>query len=138
MAEEEKETTREWSTKIKQIGDKIVDLSLLQAQELGDYLEEVHGIAPAAAAVAVAAGPAAAEAAPVEEEQTAFDVVLKAIGDKKIQVIKVARAASGLGLKEAKELVEKAPTTVKEGLSKEDAEALKKELEASGAEVEIK
>jgi len=138
MAEEEKETTRKWSTKVKQIGDKIVDLSLLQAQELGDYLEEVHGIAPAAAAVAVAAGPAAAEAAPAEEEQTAFDVVLKAIGDKKIQVIKVARAATGLGLKEAKELVEKAPTTVKEELSKEDAEALKKELEASGAEVEIK
>ena len=138
MAEEEKETTRKWSTKVKQIGDKIVDLSLLQAQELGDYLEDVHGIAPAAAAVAVAAGPAAAEAAPVEEEQTAFDVVLKAIGDKKIQVIKVARAATGLGLKEAKELVEKAPTTVKEGLSKEDAETFKKELEASGAEVEIK
>ena len=138
MAEEEKATTREWSTKIKQLGDKIVDLSLLQAQELGNYLEEVHGIAPAAAAVAVAAGPVASEAAAVEEEQTAFDVVLKAIGDKKIQVIKVSRAATGLGLKEAKELVEKAPTTVKEGLSKEDAEALKKELEASGAEVEIK
>ncbi len=138
MAEEEKETTREWSTKVKQLGDKIVELSLLQAQELGDYLEEVHGIAPAAAAVAVAAGPAAAAEAAVEEEQTAFDVVLKAIGDKKIQVIKVARAATGLGLKEAKELVEKAPTTVKEGLSKEDAEALKKELEASGAEIEIK
>jgi large subunit ribosomal protein L7/L12 len=139
MAEEEKETTHKWSTKVKQLGDKIVDLSLLQAQELGDYLEEVHGIAPAAAAVAVAAGPAAsAEAAAVEEEQTAFDVVLKAIGDKKIQVIKVSRAATGLGLKEAKELVEKAPTTVKEGLSKEDAEALKKELEASGAEIEIK
>ena len=136
MAEEEKETTREWSTKVKQLGDKIVDLSLLQAQELGDYLEEVHGIAPAA--VAVAAGPAAVEAPPAEEEQTAFDVVLKAIGDKKIQVIKVARAATGLGLKEAKELVEKAPTTVKEGLSKEDAETLKKELEASGAEIEIK
>ena len=138
MAEEVKETARKWSTDVKKIGDKIVDLSLLQAQELGDYLEEVHGIAPAAAAVAVAAGPAAVEAPPAEEEQTAFDVVLKAIGDKKIQVIKVARAATGLGLKEAKELVEKAPTTVKEELSKEDAEALKKELEASGAEVEIK
>ncbi len=135
---EEKETTKEWSANIKQLGDNIVELSLLQAQELGDYLEDVHGIAPAAAAVAVAAGPAAAGEAPVEEEKTAFDVVLKAIGDKKIQVIKVARAATGLGLKEAKELVEKAPTTIKEGLSKEDAEALKKELEASGAEVEIK
>ena len=137
MVAEEQETTRQWSTDVKKIGDKIVDLSLLQAQELGDYLEEVHGIAPAAAAVAVAAGPAA-EDAPAEEEKTAFDVVLKAVGDKKIQVIKVARAATGLGLKEAKELVEKAPTIVKEGLSKEDAEALKKELEASGAEVEIK
>ncbi len=137
MAEEEKETTRQWSKDVKQLADKIVGLSLLQAQELGDYLEDVHGIAPAAAAVAVA-GPAVAEAAAVEEEQTAFDVVLKAIGDKKIQVIKVSRAATALGLKEAKELVEKAPTTIKEGLSKEDAEALKKELEASGAEVEIK
>ena len=139
MAEEEKTTTREWSTKVKQLGDKIVDLSLLQAQELGDYLEEVHGIAPAAAAVAVAAGPAAGgEAAAAEEEKTSFDVVLKAIGDKKIQVIKVSRAATGLGLKEAQELVEKAPTVIKQGLSKEDAEALKKELEANGAEVEIK
>ena len=137
MAEEAKETTREWSKDVTQLGDKIVGLSLLQAQELGNYLEDVHGIAPAAAAVAVA-GPAAAEAAAVEEEQTAFEVVLKAIGDKKIQVIKVARAATALGLKEAKELVEKAPTTIKDGLSKEDAEALKKELEASGAEVEIK
>ena len=133
---EEQETTRQWSKDVTQLGDTIVGLSLLQAQELGDYLEDVHGIAPAAAAVAVA-GPAA-EAAAVEEEQTAFDVVLKAIGDKKIQVIKVARAATALGLKEAKELVEKAPTTIKEGLSKEDAEALKKELEASCAEVEIK
>ena len=138
MAEEEKETTREWSTNVKQLGDKIVEMSLLQAQELGDYLEEVHGIAPAAAAVAVAAGPAAGAEAAVEEEQTAFEVVLKAIGDKKIQVIKVSRAATGLGLKEAKELVEKAPTTIKDGLSKEDAETLKKELEASGADVEIK
>ena len=135
MAEEEK-VAREWSKDAKSLGDKIVELSLLQAQELGDYLKEVHGIEPAAAAVAVAAGPAAA--APAEEEKTAFDVVLKAIGDKKIQVIKVVRAATSLGLKEAKELVEKAPTTVKEGASKEDAEALKKELESNGAQVEIK
>ena len=136
MAEEEK-VAREWSKDAKSLGDKIVELSLLQAQELGDYLKEVHGIEPAAAAVAVAAGPAAV-AAPAEEEKTAFDVVLKAIGDKKIQVIKVVRAATSLGLKEAKELVEKAPTTVKEGASKEDAEALKKELESNGAQVEIK
>ncbi len=139
MAEEEKESTREWAADVKQLGDKIVELSLLQAQELGDYLEDVHGIAPAAAAVAVAAGPAGGgEDAAAEEEQTAFDVVLKAIGDKKIQVIKTVRAATTLGLKEAKELVEKAPTTVKEGLTKDEAEDFKKELEASGAEVEIK
>jgi large subunit ribosomal protein L7/L12 len=134
---DQQETTREWAKDVKQLGDKIVELSLLKAQELGDYLKDVHGIEPAAAAVAVAAGPAA-EAAPVEEEKTAFDVVLKAIGDKKIQVIKVVRAATSLGLKEAKELVEKAPTTVKEGLSKEDADAFKTELESHGAEVEIK
>ena len=135
---DEAQATRQWSKDAKQLGDKIVELSLLQAQELGDYLKEVHGIEPAAAAVAVAAGPAAADAAPVEEEQTSFDVVLKAIGDKKIQVIKVVRAATSLGLKEAKELVEKAPTTVKEGLNKEEAEAFKTELESNGAEVEIK
>ena len=138
MAEEEKANTREWATSVKELGDKIVELSLLQAQELGDYLEDVHGIAPAAAAVAIAAGPAAGDAAAVEEEQTAFDVVLKAIGDKKIQVIKTVRAATTLGLKEAKELVEKAPTTVKEGLTQEEADEFKKELEAAGAEVEIK
>ena len=134
---DQQETTRQWSKDVKQLGDNIVELSLLKAQELGDYLKDVHGIAPAAAAVAVAAGPAA-EAAPVEEEKIAFDVVLKAIGDKKIQVIKVVRAATSLGLKEAKELVEKAPTTVKEGMSKEDADAFKTELESQGAEVEIK
>ena len=136
---EEQETTRQWSDDVQKLGDSIVGLSLLQAQELGDYLKDVHGIEPAAAAVAVAAGPAAAgEAAPAEDEKTSFDVVLKAIGGKKIQVIKVVRAATSLGLKEAKELVEKAPTTVKDGLSKEDAEAFKKELEENGAEVEIK
>jgi len=135
---DEVQTTRQWSKNVKEFGDKIVELSLLQAQELGDYLKDVHGIAPAAAAVAVAAGPAAAVAAPAPEEKTSFDVVLKAIGDKKIQVIKVVRAATSLGLKEAKELVEKAPTMVKEGLSKEEAAALKTELESNGAQVEIK
>ena len=135
---DEVQTTRQWSKKVTELGDKIVELSLLQAQELGDYLKDVHGIDPAAAAVAVAAGPAAALAAPAPEEKTSFDVVLKAIGDKKIQVIKVVRAATSLGLKEAKELVEKAPTTVKEGLSKEEAQALKTELESYGAQVEIK
>jgi large subunit ribosomal protein L7/L12 len=128
---------REWSANIKEIGDKIVALTLMQAKELGDYLKEVHGIEPAAGAVAVAAAPAAGEAAKVEEKTT-FDVVLKAGGEKKIQVIKVVRQATNLGLKEAKDLVDGAPKTVKEGLPKAEAEALKKELEESGATVELK
>jgi large subunit ribosomal protein L7/L12 len=128
--------TREWNANIKEIGDKIVALTLMQAKELGDYLKEVHGIEPAAGAVAVAAAPAA-EAAKVEEKTT-FDVVLKAAGEKKIQVIKVVRQATNLGLKEAKDLVDGAPKTVKEGLPKAEADALKKELEESGATVELK
>ena len=128
--------TREWSANIKEIGDKIVALTLMQAKELGDYLKECYGIEPAAGAVAMAAAPAAA-AAPVEEKST-FDVVLKAGGEKKIQVIKVVRQATNLGLKEAKDLVDGAPKTVKEGLSKAEAEDLKKQLEEQGATVELK
>ena len=125
-----------FSDDIKSMGDKIVGLTLLQAKELGDYLKEEHGIEPAAGAVAVAAAPEG-EGAEAEEEKTAFDVVLKEIGDKKIQVIKEVRAATGLGLKEAKALVDQAPKTVKEGLSKEDAETLRKTLEEAGATIEI-
>ena len=125
---------------IKQLGDKIVGLTLKQAVDLAGYLKEAHGIEPAAGGVMVAGpqtgGPG--PGAPVEEAKSTFDVVLKAGGDKKIQVIKVVRAATGLGLKEAKDLVEAAPKTVKEGLSKEDAEKLKKELEEQGATVELK
>jgi large subunit ribosomal protein L7/L12 len=128
---------REWSANIKEIGDKIVALTLMQAKELGDYLKEVYGIEPAAGAVAMAAAPAAAAAAPAEEKST-FDVVLKEGGDKKIQVIKVVRQATNLGLKEAKDLVDGAPKTVKEGLSKAEAEDLKKQLEEQGAKVELK
>jgi large subunit ribosomal protein L7/L12 len=124
-----------FSDDIKALGDKIVTLTLLQAKELADYLKDVHGIEPAAGAVAVAAMPGAAAA--VAEEKTSFNVVLKAAGEKKIQVIKEVRAATGLGLKEAKDLVDGAPKNVKEGLSKEDAEKLKKVLEESGATVEI-
>ena len=134
------ETVKEFSSEIKKLGDAIVKLTLMQAKELGDYLKEVHGIEPAAGAVAVAAmpgGAGAAEAAPVEEKTT-FNVVLKAGGDKKIQVIKVVRQATSLGLKEAKDLVDGAPKTVKEGLSKTEAEQLKKELEEVGATVELK
>lgn len=123
---------------IKTLGDSIVNLTVLEAKSLGDYLEVVHGIKPAAAAVAVA-GPAAA-AGPAEPvaEQTEFAVSLEAIGANKINVIKVVRAATGLGLKEAKDLVEAAPKDVKTGVSKDDAEKLKKELEEAGATVKIK
>ena len=124
-----------FSDQVKKLGDEIVGLTLLQAQELGDYLKDVHGIEPAASAVAVAA-PGGGEAA-VEEEKTAFDVILKVVGDQKIKVIKEVRAATGLGLKEAKDLVESAPKAVKEALSKEDAETLRKTLEEVGATVEI-
>ena len=122
---------------INGLGDQLAGLTLKQAVELAGYLESKHGIkAAAAAAAAPTIGPA-----PVvekEEAKTTFDVVLKAAGDKKIQIIKVVRAATGLGLKEAKDLVEAAPKTVKESLSKEDAEKLKKELEEQGATVELK
>ena len=122
---------------IKTLGESIVHLTVLEAKALGDYLEVVHGIKPAAAAVA--AGPAVA-AAPTEAAapQTEFDVLLEAFGANKINVIKVVRAATGLGLKEAKDAVEAAPKAVKTGVSKEDAEKLKKELEEAGATVKIK
>ena len=128
---------KEFAAEIKELGDKIVALSLKQAQELADYLKEEHGIEPAAGGAVMMAGPAAAAEAEAEEK-TSFDVELKEIGDKKIQVIKVVRAATGLGLKEAKDLVESAPTVVKDGLPKEDAEKLKAELEEVGAAVVVK
>ncbi len=131
--------TREWSASIKEIGDKIVALTLMQAKELGDYLKEVYGIEPAAGAVAVAAMPGAGAAeAPKAEEKSTFDVILKNGGDKKIGVIKVVRQVTNLGLKEAKDLVDGAPKTVKEGLPKAEAEDLKKQLEEAGATVELK
>ena len=126
---------------IKQLGDKIVGLTLKQAVDLATYLKEAHGIEPAAGGAVVMAGGGGggggAAAAP-EEAKSTFDVVLKSGGDKKIQVIKVVRAATGLGLKEAKDLVEGAPKTVKEGLAKDEAEKLKKELEEQGGTVELK
>ena len=124
---------------IKQLGDKIVGLTLKQAVDLAGYLKDEYQIEPAAGGAVMMAGPggggAAAEAA---EEKSTFDVVLKGAGDKKIQVIKVVRAATGLGLKEAKDLVEGAPKPVKEGANKADSEAMKKKLEAAGATVELK
>ena len=143
MAEEKVEAqkteeTKSWSSDIKKLGDSIVALTLMQAKELGDYLKEVHGIEPAGGGAVVMAGPVAQGAAEEKEEKTTFDVILKEFGDKKIQVIKEVRAITGLGLKEAKDLVDAAPKPVKEGLSKEDAEAARKQLEAAGAVVEIK
>ena len=131
--------TRQWNSAIKELGDKVVALSLMQAKELADYLKDVYGIEPAAGGAVMMAGPAQA-AAPAEavEEKTTFNVVLTGFGDKKIQVIKEVRALTGLGLKEAKDLVESVPKPVKEGLSKDDAEAAKKQLEAAGATVELK
>jgi large subunit ribosomal protein L7/L12 len=130
---------RTWSDEIKEIGDKIVGLTVLQAKELGDYLEEEHGIKAASGGVVMAGpmpGAGAAEAEAIE--QTEFDVELKDFGSQKIKVIKVVRAATGLGLKEAKDKVESAPTVVKESVSKEDAEKLKAELEEVGAVAEVK
>jgi large subunit ribosomal protein L7/L12 len=123
---------------IKTLGDSIVKLSVLEAKALGDYLEEVHGIKAAAAAVVAGPAATAAPAAPVEEK-TEFDVVLESYdAAKKIGVIKVVRAATGLGLKEAKDLVEGAPKDVKTSISKDDAAKLKKELEEAGAVVKVK
>lgn len=136
-AAESKPASKKWSSDIKKLGDKIVALTLMQAKELGDYLTEEHGIEPAAGGAVMMAGPAAAGPAEEKEEKTTFDVILKEFGDKKIQVIKEVRALTGLGLKEAKDLVEGAPKPVKEGLSKEDAEAARQQLEAVGAVVEL-
>jgi large subunit ribosomal protein L7/L12 len=129
----------EVATDIKELGDRLAGLTLKQAVDIANYLKEAHGIEAAAGAAVVMAGGggAAAPAAPAEEKTT-FDVVLKAAGEKKINVIKVVRTATNLGLKEAKDLVEGAPKTVKEALPKADAEKLKKELEDSGATVKIK
>lgn len=127
------EAAREWNADIKKIGDKIVGLTLMQAKELGDYLKEEHGIEPAAGGAVMMAGPAAG--GEEAEEKSTFNVVLKEIGEKKIQVIKEVRAITGLGLKEAKGLVDSVPKPVKEGVSKEDAEEIQKQLEAAGATV---
>ena len=132
----EAKEAKKWSGEIKKLGDKIVGLKLMQAKELGDYLKDEYGIEPAAGVVSMA-GPAAQVQAEQAEEKTSFDVILKEFGEKKIQVIKEVRALTGLGLKEAKDLVDNAPKPVKEGLSKEEAESAKQQLEAVGAVVEL-
>jgi large subunit ribosomal protein L7/L12 len=126
-------------SKIEKLAEDLVGLTLLEAAELKNLLKDKYGIEPAAGAVAVAAGPVAGgAAAEAEEEKTEFDVILKAHGEKKINVIKEVRAITGLGLKEAKDLVEAGGKAVKEGVSKAEAEAIKKQLEEAGAEVELK
>jgi large subunit ribosomal protein L7/L12 len=121
---------------LKAFAEQLVNLTVKEVNELAQILKEEYGIEPAAAAVAVAAGPAA-EAAPVEEK-TSFDVVLKSAGANKLQVVKAVKEQTGLGLKEAKDIVDAAPSNVKEGVDKATAEALKKALEEVGAEVELK
>ena len=121
---------------IKAIAEELVNLTVKEVNELATVLKDEYGIEPAAAAVAVAAGPAAAgEAA---EEKTSFDVILAEVGAAKLQVVKAVKEACGLGLKEAKDLVDAVPAKIKEGISKDEAENLKKTIEAAGAKVEIK
>ena len=121
---------------LKAIAEELVNLTVKEVNELATILKDEYGIEPAAAAVAVAAGPVAA--APAEAEKTEFDVVLKSAGSAKLQVVKAVKEACGLGLKEAKDLVDGAPSVVKEALPKAEAENLKKTLEEAGAEVELK
>ncbi|MGC4020687.1 MAG: 50S ribosomal protein L7/L12 [Cyclobacteriaceae bacterium] len=122
---------------IKSIGDQLVELTVKEVNELASYLKETYGIEPAAAAVAVAAGPAAGGGA-AAAEKTNFDVVLKAAGANKLAVVKLVKELTGLGLKEAKDVVDGAPKTIKEGFAKDEAENLKKQLVEAGAEVELK
>ena len=123
---------------VKKLAEELVNLTVKDVQELAKILKEEYGIEPAAAAVAVAAPAAAGEAAGAAAEQTEFDVILTSAGQAKLQVIKAVKESAGLGLKEAKELVDKAPVAVKEKVSKAEAEALKAALEEAGAEVELK
>lgn len=124
---------------LKKLAEEIVGLTLLEANELKNILKDEYGIEPAAGGAVMMAGPAGGgDAAAAEEEKDEFDVILKAAGDKKINVIKEVRAVTGLGLKEAKDLVEGAPKAVKEGVDKDEAEKIKKQLEDVGAKVELK
>lgn len=127
----------QYSDATKELGDRIACLTLLEARSLADYLENVHGIKPAAGGAVVMTGAAPAAAAAVEEK-TEFDVILTAFGENKIGVIKVVRAITGLGLKEAKDLVEGVPKPIKQAVSKEDAEKIKAEVVAAGGTVDVK
>ena len=123
---------------LKAFAEQLVNLTVKEVNELAELLKTEYGIEPAAAAVAVAAGPAAGEAADAVEEKTSFDVVLKSAGQAKLAVVKAVKELTGLGLKESKDLVDGAPSEIKKGVTKDEADALKKQLEEAGAEVELK
>ncbi|MBD1262898.1 50S ribosomal protein L7/L12 [Maribacter polysiphoniae] len=123
---------------LKDFAEQLVNLTVKEVNELADILKEEYGIEPAAAAVAVAAGGGAAEGGEAVEEKTEFDVILKAAGASKLAVVKLVKELTGLGLKDAKDIVDSAPKAVKEGVSKDEAEGIKKSLEEAGAEVELK
>ena len=123
---------------LKAFAEQLVNLTVKEVNELAEILKTEYGIEPAAAAVAVAAGPAAGEAAAAVEEKTSFDVVLKSAGAAKLAVVKAVKELTGLGLKESKDLVDGAPSEIKKGVTKDEADALKKQLEEAGAEVELK
>jgi large subunit ribosomal protein L7/L12 len=134
---EEATATKEFEANVTKIGDEIASLTLKQAVDLADYMKDAYGIEPAAGgAVMMAAGGGEGDGG--AEEQTEFDVILESIGDKKIQVIKAVREATGLGLKEAKAIVDEAPKAIKEKASKDEADALKAKLEEAGAQVNVK
>jgi len=136
-AKEAKET-KKWSSEIKKLGDKIVGLKLMQAKELADYLKDEYGIEPASGAAVMVAGPSGQGQPEEAEEKTSFDVELTEAGAQKIAVIKAVKASLGLGLKEAKDLVDAAPSMLKEGMKKEEAEALKKAVEEAGGKITLK
>ncbi|MGW8122877.1 50S ribosomal protein L7/L12 [Roseivirga echinicomitans] len=123
---------------LKDFAEQLVNLTVKEVNELADILKNEYGIEPAAAAVAVAAGPAGGDGDAAAEEKSSFDVVLTAAGSSKLAVVKLVKELTGLGLKEAKEIVDSAPKAIKEGVAKDEAEALKKQLEEAGAEVELK
>ena len=123
---------------LKAFAEQLVNLTVKEVNELAQILKDEYGIEPAAAAVAVAAGPAAGAGAPAVEEKTSFDVVLKAAGANKLAIVKLVKELTGLGLKEAKDMVDAAPSVIKEGVSKDEAEGLQKSLTEGGAEVELK
>ena len=123
---------------LKKLAEELVNLTVKDVNELAQILKEEYGIEPAAAAVAVAGPAVAGAAAPAAEEKTSFDVVLKSAGANKLAIVKLVKELTGLGLKEAKDIVDAAPANVKEGVSKDEAEALKKQLTEAGAEVELK